>query len=464
MHSIHLIAVRSGGLWLAICVLLNLGSVDGQSQPQPSVDFSSAEFRNRFMDTYGTLGELEPKITQEESKLLKSILEDIGANPTQAYLKLSAAVNNNSSAALDYVLGNLKFQSGDERSAATHYQSALRKFPDFRRAHQNLGYALVRQDLFTKGQDHLLRAVELGAMDGELMGVIAFTHWNEEQYAASEAAYRQALLFNAKRADWKLGLALSVTRQGRDTEAIAIYDELIELEPKNHDYWLAQADIYLRQNEEEAALMNYEMARRLGATNPSVIANLASLYLNQGLLERSVSIFTSLKSPMTDTLWSRSLNGLEIIMSQDEWTLAEMFWAHLNKLNSNSLTQKLNQKWNRLSAWRALHQESYPQAASLLKELIKTDPLDGRSMLLLADALTKQNKSQEAVLVLERASRLTDYRKQALRLLINDALSNERFDDAYQKLSLLQNEGFDPEIAETMRQLERVLANQNQNP
>ena len=464
MHSIRLFAVRSVGLWLTIFVLFSLGSMDGQSQLQPSVDFSSTEFKNRFTGTYGTLGELEPKITQDESKLLKSILEDIGTNPTQAYSKLSVAVNSNSSAALDYVLGNLKFQSADERSAVSHYESALRKFPDFRRAHQNLGYALVRQDQFKKGRDHLLRAVELGAMSGELMGVIAYTHWNEEQYAATEAAYRQALLFNAKRVDWKLGLALSVARQGRDPEAIAIYDELIELEPKNQDYWLAQADIYLRQNNEEAALMNYEMAKRLGATKPSVIANLASLYLNQGLIERAVSHFISLKSPMSDTLWNRTLNGLEIIMTQEEWTLAESLWVHLNQLNTNSLSQKLNQQWKRLSAWRALHQESYAKASNLLKELVKADPLDGRSMLLLADALTKQSKHQEAILILERASRLTDYRKQALRLLINDALANERFDDAYQRLSLLQDEGFDSEIAETMRQIERILTTQNQNP
>ena len=82
-------------------------------------------------------------------------------------------------------------------------------------------------------------------------------------------------------------------------------------------------------------------------------------------------------------------------------------------------------------------------------------------MLLLADALSKQDQGAEAVLILERASRLEDYRKQALRLLINDALSKEKFDNAYQKLSLLQDEGFDPEIAETMRQLESILASQS---
>ena len=440
--------------------LFKMGGSQGLAQPQPSVDFNSTEFRNRFLGTYGILGELEPKITQEESKLLKATLDDIGNNPGLAYNKLVASVTSNSSAALDYVLGNLKFQSGDERVATNHYESALRKFPDFRRAHQNLGYALVRQDQFKNGREHLLRAVELGAMDGELMGVIAFTHWHEENYASTEAAYRRALLFNAKRADWKLGLALSVARQDRDSEAIAIYNELIELNPKNQDYWLAQADIYLRQNKEEAALSNYEMARRLGASNPSMLANLASLYLNQGLTERAVNIFTSLTSTMSDSLWNRTLNALEIIMSQDEWDWAEKLWAHLNQKNPASLSQNLNQHWNRLSAWRSLHQESYDNATILLKYLIKTNPLDGRSMLLLADALGKQNQNAEAVLILERASRLEDYRKQALRLLVNDALSKEKFDDAYQKLSLLQDEGFDPDIAETMRQLERILASQ----
>ena len=79
-------------------------------------------------------------------------------------------------------------------------------------------------------------------------------------------------------------------------------------------------------------------------------------------------------------------------------------------------------------------------------------------MLLLADALEKQGKKRESIQILERASRLDDYRGQALRRLVNDALSKENFEKAYQNLSLLQDEGFDLEIAETLRQLERILS------
>ena len=359
MHSLRFTIYCTWGIWLLGLVLLEVGLVRTRAQIQPRVDLTSVEFRNRFLGTYGTLGEFEPKITQEESKLLTSILEDITNHPNQAYSKLSSSVTSHSSAALDYVLGNLKFQLSDEQAAVGHYQSALDKFPDFRRAQQNLGYALVQQDQFKEGRKHLLRAVELGAMSGELMGVIAFTHWQDSQYAATEAAYRQALLFDARRSDWKLGLALSVTQQGRDSEAIAIYDELITLDSQNTDYWLAQADIFLKQNNEEAALSNYEMARRLGASNPSMLVNLASLYLNQGLTKRAVDIFTSITPKLDNPLWNRTLNALEIIMSQDQWESAEVLWVRLDQVKPAEFPQNLHHHWNRLSAWRALKKESF---------------------------------------------------------------------------------------------------------
>jgi hypothetical protein len=52
---------------------------------------------------------------------------------------LEKSMNPDGSAALDFILANLDYQNGQLDEAVDYYGRALGKFPDFRRAHKNLG-------------------------------------------------------------------------------------------------------------------------------------------------------------------------------------------------------------------------------------------------------------------------------------------------------------------------------------
>ena len=115
-------------------------------------------------------------------------------NLPAATVRLQAATGPDSSAALDFILANLQFQGGDLEAAKATYARAIEKFPDFRRAHKNLGLLLVQQQDFAGGAKHLATAVELGDRGGRNYGLLGYSYINLEQYFAAEVAYRNAIM------------------------------------------------------------------------------------------------------------------------------------------------------------------------------------------------------------------------------------------------------------------------------
>ena len=118
----------------------------GQSQPsflETQQFWQSEEFINKFMATYGVKSEVEPKINAEEKKLFNDLIPVIQQDPDMAISILQGRINAQSSAALEFTLGNLYAQTSNNLKAVNQYRAAIKKFPDFQRAHMNLGICLL---------------------------------------------------------------------------------------------------------------------------------------------------------------------------------------------------------------------------------------------------------------------------------------------------------------------------------
>ena len=116
-------------------------------------------WQKRFLGSYGFLSGAEPQINATELEMLREVIELMKTNPSAAAAVLKQQTGENSSAALDIILANLEFQQGELADAKKHYRSALEKFPDFRRAHKNLGLLLVQESDFDDALEHLSRAI-----------------------------------------------------------------------------------------------------------------------------------------------------------------------------------------------------------------------------------------------------------------------------------------------------------------
>jgi len=117
------------------------------------------EFTRRLIGSYGFASDAEPRMTPEElaayrDKIVPLLRED----PKKAIGPLEALVKPSASAVFDFTLGNVYFQNDDLTNAVKHFEAALAKFPDYRRAQKNLAFALVRDGTYAEAIKPLTRA------------------------------------------------------------------------------------------------------------------------------------------------------------------------------------------------------------------------------------------------------------------------------------------------------------------
>ena len=122
------------------------------------------EFVKRFLGSYGIDSHVEPKISEDELVILQSVAEYASQD------KMDDAIDvlkenldfESSSAALDYTLGNLLFQSEKVSAAIEQYTNAIRKFPRFRRAYKNLGLVQVQEGRYSDAATLLVETIARG--------------------------------------------------------------------------------------------------------------------------------------------------------------------------------------------------------------------------------------------------------------------------------------------------------------
>jgi hypothetical protein len=81
----------------------------------------------------------EPTVTRAEAQLLRRAAELLETDPKAAIALLEDAQSPDSSAALDFALGNFHYQAEELEQAAVAYRAAIGKMPLFRQALNNLG-------------------------------------------------------------------------------------------------------------------------------------------------------------------------------------------------------------------------------------------------------------------------------------------------------------------------------------
>jgi len=111
--------------------------------PMPADDelasiWNDPEFTRRLIGSYGFASDFEPRMTPEEQAAYRDkIVPLLREAPKKAIGPLEALVKPSASAVFDFTLGNVCFQNDDLTNAVKHFEAALAKFPDYRRAQKN---------------------------------------------------------------------------------------------------------------------------------------------------------------------------------------------------------------------------------------------------------------------------------------------------------------------------------------
>ncbi len=433
---------------------VNAAGVHGSEDP-----LSRPENRNRSQSpAAGVIGSdpFEPKITQEEGQFLAYVMRLLETDPVEAVRQLrEERPDDSQNPALDFTLGNVLFQADDLEGAETAYRTALQKMPRFRAALMNLGRVLLLQDKAAETIKVYQRLVEDGQADADILQLLGHALMMEDAPVSAETAYRQAILLRPRRTEIRMGLAKALLRQERFREGLALIDEILKQDPLNQELWSLRVNALLSDEKYERATLAIESAHRLQRATPEMLATLGDLWLNQDQPEDALRAYSEAFAQEAPSV-TRMLRALEGFLIVDSPEGAENMIKQISSKLDASRDPKEALRFLRLQADLALRKQEMDKAEAFLDQVLKSDPLDGRALLTLADLQHRQGNSAQALLTAERAARVEGFEAEALIRQARIEVSRGRYAKAVPLLEAAQ--AFSPQdsVARYLEQVRRL--------
>lgn len=420
--------------------------------PNPALRLNPAEM------SLGAVA-VEPEIIPAEAEIIRGLIEVVQTNPRQAIQALQAVVTPASSAMMDFILGNLHFQLDERAQALRYYQNAIRKFPNFVRAHKNLGFLALQSEQFDEALRSFVRTIELGSREGAVFGLVGFIYLNRENFLAAESAYRHAVMKLPDTLDWRLGLARTFVAQERHEDSLGVMRELLMNDPKRSEFWLVKSNAFIALNRPMDAAFTYEIMGRLGLGTRDTFNALGNIYLSQDktpLALRSYLLAIDLpERPTMDTI----LSGAEIMAARGSIAEAEVLADRILAVYEAGATTEQKVRLHRLRSQIFLAQDDRARAERSLARLIELDPDDGQTLLLLANFYARAGRYDDAEPLFSRAETLEGFKTQAL-IQHAQVLVNRGGADSYGRaIELLErSQNIDPQdrVARYLEQVRRI--------
>lgn len=395
--------------------LFHSQNLTAQTHPLSENSWSNPEFVKRFLGSYGIHTRVEPEITREEAEFFETLVDDINESPSRAIQRLSARINPESSPALTYTLASLLLQEGRVDDAIRHYEEAIKRFPNFMRAHKNLGLAHLQKGNFGEAIPFIVRGIELGDNDGNTFGLLGYAYLNSGNPQSALDAYRLAYVLKPENRDWKIGKAQSLQQTGNHLEAAAILLELIEEQPRQRNFWMTRANVFISLGEEMEAAKHLEMMKRMEMEDATSLRLLGDIYMNQQLpeiaLENYLAALERTDRPLPLAAAMQTARNLTRFGAYEQ---AMVLIPLIEGSYSGELSDAQTLELLNLQAEIALGRGDDATAAEMLEEVVRVDPMNGDALILLGNYHSRQGSFEEAQFFFERAQSLTEYQVEAL--------------------------------------------------
>jgi tetratricopeptide (TPR) repeat protein len=220
---------------------------------------------------------------------------------------------------------------------------------------------------FAEAEEKLHALVSSQAKNPQFWFDLGFAQSRQEKTIDAVASYREAAHLAPKWFEANLNLGLALAKSGDSDSAITALRHAVELNPTNGDKlalskaWESLADV-LQSSDPKAAAQAYDKAAELNPSAPELSLNAARMLQKAGDLTRAEQRYRTAAN------------------AGDSQAMA-------------LLIDLLNQ------------QKRYPEAEDWLRKYITQNPKNIQAPALLAKLLAAQNKSDEAIAVLESAEK-----------------------------------------------------------
>lgn len=425
--------------------------------------WTNPEFISAFVGSYGVKSEIEPALNADEQAFYQELAGIIQTNRAAAIERVGVFLRDGKAtvvppapaegddkkrkksgterevkltnkASFQFTLGNLQVQEGQIESAEASYRQAIELFPDFLRAHKNLGVVLVQNGKFDDALKSLVRTLELGGSDASLYGLLGACYISTGQFRSAELAYNQAMVLAPTKKDWRLGAARALLYQRRYQEAGALFAELTRSEPTVAQYWLFQANCFIGLNEPLKAAFNYEVVRELGAADANTLTALGDIYLSKELKDLALGAYLAALEQDPKAAADRTIKSAEVLAGRRAVEQSGALVARLRELGGGELDATQQLRVLRLQSKLALASGEDAAAAKVMEDILVRDPLDGEIMLLLANFYGKSGDLDKAEALFGRAAKITGKEAEAQVKHAQLLAKHKRYDRAIELL------------------------------
>lgn len=393
-----------------------------QEPPEPQLDPTKI-----INASYSFLKEREPEMTETEYALYEKVIPMISAQPEFALRLLEGMVGEaDSSAAFEFVLGNVYFEQKRYADAERRFRLATDKYPTFVRAWDNLGILYFTTERYAEAVPCFTEAIILGRTEPRLFGLLGFCLFKSGNPLAAEAAYLQAYSLDPNNPDWLEGLLSSYLDSEQYSRAESLLRQLVRLKPREGRFWLLLGNVLLTQGRKIDAIAELEAGLALQALEPDGLGLLADLYAEQKFYPEAVRTYQALAARDPDFGTERMLRYASALTGEGSYARALEVLAAVEPLAGEQ------QKTDVLRARADLHlaRKEWTEARALLEQVIARDPLNGRALLDLGTIEETLGNDTQATFYLEAAARLPAQAYAANLKLANLNVKLAHYDDA----------------------------------
>jgi tetratricopeptide (TPR) repeat protein len=439
-------------------------------------------FQKQFLGSFGVESGIEPEMDEVDRETMREVLpllqsEDFAAAADALERALAAPDTfveederksrkrrkreeeqpvQEPGAVIDFTLANIYFQLDRLDDAVRYYKSAIGKFPSFRRAHRNLGLIEVRQGRFADAVAPLSRVIQLGGADGLTYGLLGFAYVQTGNWVSAESAYRAAILLQPDVADWRIGLAQSLLKQGKSAEAASIADELIAEDPDRSEYWKLQGNAYVQMGKPLAAAQNFEILRRMGRADADTLHLLGDVYVNESLWDLAAGAYAEALRADPGQPPQRPLRNVETLSKRGALGEAKRLLRQTHELMGGRLEPADRKKLLKLEARIAVSEGEGGDAVPILEQIVKMDPLDGDALILLGNHHASEGETDRAIFYFERAEALPQFEADARVRHAQLLVSEGRYEDAIPLLKRALDLRPRDDVQRYLEQIQRV--------
>lgn len=173
----------------------------------------------------------------------------------------------------------------DMSAALAEFREAVRLDPERPEAHEKLGLAYKQAGDLPRAAESLETAVRLDPLDGGTMYALGDVYQLLNDLTRAIRAYARVVQLSPKNFDAWSRLALCYHRTGELDRAVESYEAALKLQPRNAFIWFNLGVAQDSRGSQYEAIRAYKQSLECDLSQPLVLVNLATVYINQDRLD-----------------------------------------------------------------------------------------------------------------------------------------------------------------------------------